>query len=330
MQQVNDLIKNFNDVYGDTLNSIKAEYNKLTELLTYEEVLLDKKLSLSYQNRVLVLKPIVEVSNSLDKSYQSFLDFYNVPDQFDGENKLVMLEVVKIGRNQIEINLNKLKSLLNRFNGENQNSVVEIIANKDAVSTVLLNDVVNGFSAFCKNNLLSVTVEKNDYNAKLNISGLNAYNLFVEQVGLHKIIDLNGAEGGLQVFVYLVKNTVIEFNENDVEIKATRSSSAGGQHVNTTDSSIRATHKPSGVSVVCEDERSQFQNKARAIENLKEKVLSFYANANNLEIEKQKKEQLKVVKSKIVLKTYNYQTSKIIYSNKTEVLLDEFLKGNTI
>ncbi len=328
-----DLINNFeqfNKSNKSRLDEICAEFDRLTELLTYEEVLLDKKLSLSYQNRLLVIKPIVEVYNELNSAYKSFIDFYNLPDNFEGENKSIMLEVVKIGKNQVELHLNKLKNLLNRFNGENQNSVVEIIANKDDVSTVLLNDVIKGFSAFCENNLLSFTVNKNDNNVKLSVSGLNAYNLFIEQVGLHKIIALNGAEGCLQVFVYLVNKTNTEFNENDVEFKATRSSSAGGQHVNTTDSSIRATHKPSGVSVVCEDERSQFQNKARALENLKEKVLNFYANANNLEIEKQKKEQLKVVKNKNILKTYNYKTSKIIYSNKTEVSLEEFLKGNTI
>jgi hypothetical protein len=60
-----------------------------------------------------------------------------------------------------------------------------------------------------------------------------------------------------------------EFNLDDVEITTMRSSGAGGQHINTTDSAIRVVHKKTNIICVCQNERSQFQNKQKALENLK-------------------------------------------------------------
>ena len=75
----------------------------------------------------------------------------------------------------------------------------------------------------------------------------------------------------------------VEIKEEDLEIKATKSSGAGGQHVNTTDSAIHMVHKPTGISVFCQEGRSQHKNREKAYQILRAKI-------NAVEEEKRQKE----------------------------------------
>ena len=120
------------------------------------------------------------------------------------------------------------------------------------------------------------------------------------------------------------------FNESDLTITTCRSSGAGGQHINTTDSAIKVTHNPTGITAVSQDERSQFQNKQKALERLKEKLTKYYLDKNKKEVEKQKKEQINLIKNNFVAKTYDFENGKIIKANKQVVLLKNFLQGSEL
>lgn len=78
-----------------------------------------------------------------------------------------------------------------------------------------------------------------------------------------------------------------EWNERDVVYQAMRASGPGGQHVNKTDSAVRATHLPSGISVTASDERSQLMNKKAATERLKNKLLSLQVEEKNKQVKSQ-------------------------------------------
>ena len=83
---------------------------------------------------------------------------------------------------------------------------------------------------------------------------------------------------------------------------------------------------PTNISAVCQNERSQFQNKQKAIENLKKKVEDFYNKQKTDFISRQKKEQLKTLK---VVKNYDFKNSKIL-NGKNEVLISDFLSGKIL
>jgi len=115
------------------------------------------------------------------------------------------------------------------------------------------------------------------------VEGENAYGYLKSENGVHRLVrvspfDSSGRRHTSFASVEVLpefddQNNVIEIRDEDIEVVAHRSSGAGGQHINKTDSAIRITHKPTGIVVGCQTERSQVQNKETAMRMLKSKLL---------------------------------------------------------
>ena len=103
----------------------------------------------------------------------------------------------------------------------------------------------------------------------------------------------------------------VQLDPNDVDIDIYRSSGAGGQHINKTDSAIRLTHRPTGIVVTCQDQRSQLKNKEKAFKVLYAKLYEISQNAADQALSQERKSQVGTGDRSERIRTYNYPQNRV-------------------
>jgi peptide chain release factor 2 len=133
--------------------------------------------------------------------------------------------------------------------------------------------------------------------ATFRVRGENAYGLYGSEKGVHRLVRLSPFDSanrrqtsfaGVEVSPVVQETAAVEIDDDDLQIDTYRASGAGGQHVNKTDSAVRITHKPTGVVVQCQNERSQSSNKAEAMAMLRSKLVELEERKRREEIAREK------------------------------------------
>ncbi len=135
--------------------------------------------------------------------------------------------------------------------------------------------------------------------ATFRVKGENAYGLYGSEKGVHRLVRLSPFDSanrrqtsfaGVEVSPFVEDVEGVEIDDDDLQIDTYRASGAGGQHVNKTDSAVRITHRPTGIVVQCQNERSQSSNKAEAMAMLRSKLLELEERKRREEIARERGE----------------------------------------
>ena len=170
------------------------------------------------------------------------------------------------------------------------------------------------------------------------VGGAGAYSRFKFESGTHRVQRVPQTESSGRIHTSAATVAVlpeaddveVDINPNDLEIDTFRSSGAGGQHINKTSSAIRITHKPTGLVVECQDERSQYKNKDKAMKVLKSRLLKMEQDKQNEAIASDRRSQVGSGDRSEKIRTYNYPQSRVTDHRigLTLYKLDEIMNGD--
>ena len=177
--------------------------------------------------------------------------------------------------------------------------------------------------------------------ATILIEGDNAYGYLKSENGVHRLVrvspfDANARRqtsfAAVEGMPELDDDSEIEIRPEDIEMQACRSSGAGGQHINKTSSAIRVTHIPTNTVVECQDERSQYKNKDKALRVLRARLLDAKVAAQNAEIAANRKSQVGTGDRSERIRTYNYPQGRVTDHriNLTLYKLDDIVSGDAL
>ncbi len=327
---------------------IKKRFDELTELISKPEIIADQKEWKKLVKERAGLEEIAEAHDELEKLINEYNSVQQtIKNETDAEIVELFKEEEKSCKKKIEELEEKIKILLlPKDENDDSNVIIEIRPGVGGEESALFGAVL--LKMYCRYaERKRWKVEIADYSeteiggvkeCSFIISGKGAYSKLKYESGVHRVQRVPETESQGRVHTSTATVAVLpeveevdfEILDKDLRIDTYRSSGAGGQHVNKTDSAIRITHLPTGIVVACQDERSQIKNRERAFQILKSKLYEFYKSQIDKEYSENRKSQVGNAERCERIRTYNYPQGRVTDHriNYTIYALEDFLDGN--
>ena len=330
------------------LDKILERYEKLNELVGDASVIADMDKWREYTKELSDISPTAEKYTEYKKiiTEQEQLKL-DLPNEKDAEMKALMEEEILICKDKIQQISEELRILLlPKDPDDDKNVIMEIRAGAGGEEASLFAyELYRLYVKFAeKNRWRTEEIENNSTElggvkeVVFIISGQGAYSKLKYESGVHRVQRVPATESQGRVHTSTVTVAVlpeveeveVEINEKDLKIDTYRSSGAGGQHVNKTESAIRITHLPTGMVVTCEDERSQIKNREKAMKVLKSRLYDFYEQQAVKEYADARKSQVGTGDRSERIRTYNYPQGRVTDHRIGFTLysLENFLQGD--
>ena len=328
----------------ERLETTLKRYNELGEELSKMEVINDVKLMTSLSKEQASISEIVEKY----KEYKKVLN--DIEEANELLNDKEMQELAKEDLNRLSEEKESLEKeleilLIPKDPNDDKNIIVEIrgAAGGDEAN-IFAGDLFDMYSRYSENMGWKIEVLNEEPGTaggfsqiEFMVRGENVYSKLKYESGAHRVQRVPATESQGRVHTSTatvlvmpeVNDVDIEVNEQDLRIDVYRSSGAGGQGVNTTDSAVRVTHIPTGIVVTCQNERSQLKNKQRAIEVLKSRLYDLEKQKQEETLGSERKNKIGTGDRSEKIRTYNYPQNRVTDHriNLTLMQLDRIMAG---
>lgn len=313
----------------EKLKEISDHYNELGEKLADPNIISDQAAYTKLMREHKHLTPIIEKYNeylAYERNYNESTELLTT--QLDPELKELaeaeMLESKEgLARCAEEIKI----LLLPRDENDDKNVIIEIRGGAGGEEAALFaSSIFRMYTMYAETKGFKYEV-LNLYETELggikeisfSISGEGAYSRYKFESGVHRVQRVPETESGGRIHTSTITVAVLpeaeevefDISPTDLQIDTFRSSGAGGQHVNKTESAIRITHLPTGLVVECQDERSQHKNKDRAMKILRSRLVEMDREKKNAEIASERKSQVGTGDRSERIRTYNYPQGRV-------------------
>ena len=331
----------------DKLKTIEQDYLNIEKKMADPSVTSNLKELQSLGKKHARLEPVVEKFRHYRSVRQGIGEARELLKSGDAEMAALAAEEIAHLESQIDGFEEELKLLLLPKDPNDEKSViVELRAGTGGEEAALFaSDLYRMYNRFCERQRWRLEVlDSNETGIGgykeivFRIDGEGAYSKLKFESGVHRVQRVPATEASGRIHTSAatvavlpeVDDVEVEIRPEDLKIDTYRSSGAGGQHVNMTDSAVRITHLPTGIVVTCQDERSQIKNRAKAMAYLKTKLY-------DLELQKQTSEQASERRGQIGsgdrserVRTYNYPQNRVTDHrvNVTLYKLDTYLDGD--
>ena len=294
------------------------------------------------------MAPVVEKYREYKKTERDIEDALIIIDETDDEEmRLLAQEELKESKNRLDTLSNELTVLLiPRGPNDDKNVIVEIRAGAGGEEAALFAAVLyRMYSMYAAAVGFKVSVananetELGGYKEiSFSVEGDGAYSRFKFESGVHRVqrVPETESQGRIQTSTATVavlpevEDVEVEIKDSDLVFESCKSSGAGGQHINKTESAVRLTHKPTGIVIECQEERSQFKNKDKALKMLRAKLYDIKQREQSEKVASDRKSQVGTGDRSEKIRTYNYPQNRVTDHRIGVTLysLEDFLNGN--
>ncbi|MFC5061308.1 peptide chain release factor 1 [Actinomycetospora atypica] len=316
-------------VAGSSVRALIEEHAGLEARLAEPDVHADQAVARRLGRRYAELAPIVTTAGELERTEADLAD----AQEFAGEDPAFAAEAETLRTSAEALRARLSELLVPRDPADGSDVVVEVKSGEGGEESALFaNDLLRMYSRYAEQRgwrveVLSATESDlggyKDVTVTVSAPGTDPDGVWAwlkYEGGVHRVqrVPVTESQGrihtsaaGVLVYPQAEEAADVEIDDKDLRVDVFRSSGKGGQGVNTTDSAVRITHLPTGVVVSCQNERSQLQNKARAMDVLRSRLQAMADEQQAEQASADRRSQIRTVDRSERVRTYNYPENRI-------------------